>query len=56
MRDWYFLLDQFHVCRRVQVAGVAFIGVDMDFEYDLGVIANLDAVEDHAARAVDFAV
>src|SRR4051794_36372443 len=47
------LLEQFHVRRRVQVARVAFVGVDVDFEDDFRVVTDLHAVEGDAAGAVD---
>src|SRR4051812_4491060 len=47
------LLEQFQVRRRVEVAGVALVGVDVHLEDDFGVVADLDAVERDAARAVD---
>ena len=46
-------LDQFHVRRRFQIAGVALIGINVDFENHLGVIADLDVVERQAGRPFD---
>src|SRR2546423_6111126 len=39
--------------RRIQVARVSLIRVNVNFEHDLGVVAHLDAVEGEAAGAVD---
>src|SRR6266850_2542025 len=47
------LLCEFHKCRCFQIARIAFIGVDVHFENDFGVIAHLHAVEGHAAGAGD---
>src|SRR5688500_17736659 len=43
-RNWQ-LLHQFHIRRRLQVAGVAFVGVDVHFEDDLRVVAHAEVVE-----------
>src|SRR5678815_280018 len=47
------LLEQFQVRRRIEVARVALVGVDVHFENDFRVVADLDAVERDAAGAVD---
>src|SRR5258706_3491619 len=47
------LFGQFHKRRGFQIAGVAFIGVDVHFENDFGVIAHLHAIEGDAAGAGD---
>jgi hypothetical protein len=41
------------VRRALEVARVPLIGINVHFEHDLGVIANADALEDDATRAVD---
>src|SRR5688572_602236 len=51
-RNWQ-LLHQFHIRRRLQVAGVALIGVDVHFEDDLRVVAHAEVVESHSARSRD---
>src|SRR5258706_16381495 len=49
-----FLLDQFHVSRRFQIARVSFVGIDVHFQDDLRVIPDAHAIESHPARPIDF--
>mgnify|MGYP003429900033 CR=1 FL=1 len=39
--------------RCIQVARVAFVGIDVDFEFEAGINAHDEVVEGHAERAVD---
>src|ERR1041385_4866140 len=46
-------LHQFHIRRRINIARVSFIRIDVHFQHHLGVISHLHSIEAHPARPFD---